>query len=756
MEKIEANISKVGGLTGRRMAKDKLFKHVMTFGGLFVIIAISLIFFYLISVVVPIFTPPRLEKPLTFPSNARGADVVFLSAEEQAEIGVSMTRQGEVRFFAMQDGRAIAVEKLAFGSAPVSFAAGDPAKGVAGWGLEDGKLLLVKTAYDVSFRKDPQRPDKDIRTIQPKLEYPLGPAPLVIDAAGRALKKIALQSSDNETTVVALTDDGRLLLTSISSKTNLVTGETRIEQNTVQLPPVPHGEIEQLLLEVKQRDLYVLHDGRFASHYDVMDKSQPRLTQTVELFPAGETVSAATLLSGGFSLIVGSSQGHLAQWFLVRDAENNYHLTQIRMFPSLPGKVTVIAPEYFRKGFLAGDERGNLGLYYATSQRQLLTQRIGEQPVVMVGLAPRANALLAMTADGGLTVARVHNEYPEVSFSALWRKVWYESYGEPEFIWQSTAANSDFEPKFSLAPLTLGTLKAAFYAMLVATPLAVLGAIFAAYFMSPRMRGIVKPTIEIMQALPTVVLGFLAGLWLAAYIDNNLAGTLLAICVLPFSFLFAAWLWRLIPARLTQRIGPGWEAALLIPVILVTLHLALAAGHPLEAAFFGGDMPHWLSHELGWKYEQRNSLVVGIAMGFAVIPTIFSIAEDAIFSVPKHLTAGSLALGATPWQTLYNVVLPTASPGIFSAILIGLGRAIGETMIVLMATGNTAVMDLSLFTGFRTLSANVGVEIGEAAVGTTHYRLLFFSALVLFVITFIANTAGELVRQRLRERYSVL
>jgi len=339
---------------------------------------------------------------------------------------------------------------------------------------------------------------------------------------------------------------------------------------------------------------------------------------------------------------------------------------------------------------------------------------------------------------------------------ALWQKVWYESYQEPEYNWQSSAATSDFEPKFSVAPLTFGTLKAAFYAMMVAVPLAVLGAIFAAYFMSPKMRSVVKPSIEIMEALPTVILGFLAGLWLAPWVDNNLAGTLVALFLLPFSFVITSYLWSLLPDRLKARVGAGWEAAVLVPVIIVVFGFAIQIGHPIEAAFFGGNMPHWLSNELGWTYEQRNSLVVGIAMGFAVIPTIFSIAEDAVFSVPKHLTSGSLALGATPWQTLFNVVLLTASPGIFSAIMVGMGRAVGETMIVLMATGNTAVMDLSIFTGFRTLSANIGVEMPEAAVGTTHYRLLFFSALVLFVFTFVVNTVAELVRQRLREKYSSL
>ena len=520
--------------------------------------------------------------------------------------------------------------------------------------------------------------------------------------------------------------------------------------------PMVEGEISQLLLEVKQRDLYVVHGGRYVTHYDVMDKQSPRLVQTVAVVPEGERITAATILSGGYSLIIGTDKGNVAQWFQVRDDENNNHLTHIRSFKPMPGLVTTIVPEHFRKGFLAGDDKGNVSIYYATSNRLILKRSTGTEPVLVVGFAPRANAILTENAARTIQMARVDNDYPEISFYSLWQKVWYESYQEPEYNWQSSAATSDFEPKLSVAPLTFGTLKAAFYAMLVAVPLAVMGAIFAAYFMSPQMRTVVKPSIEIMEALPTVILGFLAGLWLAPYVDNNLPGTLLAIFLLPFSFVIASYLWSLLPHHLKARVGTGWEAALLIPVIIVVIWFAIQIGHPIEAAFFGGNMPHWLSNELGISYEQRNSLVVGIAMGFAVIPTIFSIAEDAVFSVPKHLTSGSLALGATPWQTLFNVVLLTASPGIFSAIMVGMGRAVGETMIVLMATGNTAVMDLSIFTGFRTLSANIGVEMPEAAVGTTHYRLLFFSALVLFLFTFVVNTLAELVRQRLREKYSSL
>ena len=170
----------------------------------------------------------------------------------------------------------------------------------------------------------------------------------------------------------------------------------------------------------------------------------------------------------------------------------------------------------------------------------------------------------------------------------------------------------------------------------------------------------------------------------------------------------------------------------------------------------GGDMRLWISHDLGITYDQRNALIVGLAMGFAVIPNIFSIAEDAIFSVPRSLTYGSLALGATPWQTLTRVVILTASPGIFSALMIGMGRAVGETMIVLMATGNTPVMDMNIFQGMRTLAANVAVEMPESEVGGTHYRVLFLSALVLLTFTFVMNTLAELIRQRLRKKYASL
>ncbi|MDP1937676.1 MAG: ABC transporter permease subunit [Hylemonella sp.] len=735
----------------RRMLTDAVFKNLMTVGGISVIVAVSAIFFYLASVVVPLFMPPTVDnrQQYTVPGQSAQPTLAY-SGEEQREIGSRIGAQGAITFFRFDTGAVLAEAAVPVpaGLQITSADLGERRSYSQGFGLSNGSVILVKQGFTVTF------PDNK-RLITPALSYPLGEAPLPVDTQGQAIRQLGVQLSDDGSTIAALTEDRRLLVSAVNVTTNPMTGETTSEIQQSEISPAP-ADVRQLMIESKQRELYVLHGERSLARYDISNKTAPKLLETVALAPEGQRITAMTMLSGGFSIIVGTDKGELAQWFLVRSEGASFKLQRIRGFKAMPGAVTALAPEFFRKGFIVGDAQGHLGSYYATSERQLFVDKLSDAAITVLGVPPRGNGYLAQDAAGKLHTAAVENHYPEVSFSSLWEKVWYESYEQPDYVWQSSAANSDFEPKFSLAPLTYGTIKAATYAMMLSVPLAVLGAIFTAYFMTPRMRTIVKPTIEVMAALPTVVIGFLAGLWLAPLIDNNLAGVLLCVLMLPASMVVASYVWTLLPKALTSRVPDGWEAAILMPVMVFVVWLVFQIGHPVEAAFFGGDMPNWLSNTMGISYEQRNSLVVGIAMGFAVTPNIFSIAEDAIFSVPKSLTSGSLALGATPWQTLVGVVLLTASPGIFSAIMIGLGRAVGETMIVLMATGNTAVMDFSLFTGFRTLAANIGVEMPEAGVGETHYRLLFLSALVLFGFTFFFNTIAELVRQRLREKYQTI
>jgi phosphate transport system permease protein len=152
-------------------------------------------------------------------------------------------------------------------------------------------------------------------------------------------------------------------------------------------------------------------------------------------------------------------------------------------------------------------------------------------------------------------------------------------------------------------------------------------------------------------------------------------------------------------------------------------------------------------------YDQQNSLVVGIAMGFAVIPIIYTISEDALSAIPQSLRSASLGCGASTWQTAIRIVVPAAAPGIFSAAMIGLGRAIGETMIVLMATGGTPIIDGSIFNGFRTLSQNIATELPEAPQGGTLFRVLFLAGLLLFALTFVLNTVAEIVRLRFRRKF---
>ncbi len=165
----------------------------------------------------------------------------------------------------------------------------------------------------------------------------------------------------------------------------------------------------------------------------------------------------------------------------------------------------------------------------------------------------------------------------------------------------------------------------------------------------------------------------------------------------------------------------------------------------LERALFAGDFKAWLLAAAGVTYDQRNAVVVGFALGFAVIPIIFTLAEDAFSNVPPRLISASLALGATRWQAARTVAIPAASPGLFAAVMTGFGRAVGETMIVLMATGNTPILSLSPFDGMRTMSACIAVELPEAPYGGSLYRVLILTALLLFAMTFVLNTAAVVV-----------
>ena len=734
-----------------RLIKDNLAGKGVVIGGLSVIVAIVLIFFYLLYVVFPLFEAAEAESVSQYnvPAATSG-ETLLLAMEEQNEIAVRFTDQGKAVFFAVATGKILYQEALAIpeGIEITSFAQGDPTKGIVAYGLSDGRIVIVKHNYKVTY------PD-DVRLITPEIEYPLGREPLVIDNQGNALQRIAVRVDEDMTTVIAKTAVNQLVLSHYAKEESLFGDDSTLQHSEAVINSLAM-DVEYLLVDKEQRLMYLAAKDGNLSVYNISDKSSPVLLQHLNLLEKGKKITSLVFLNGEISLLVGDSSGLVRQWTIIRDEKNQQVMKSLRAFKVSDAEIIAINAEQRRKGFMVVDAEGTVGIYHSTAEREIIKENVTQSKPVALTQSPRANAFLLLSKDYKIQFWRVHNEHPDVSLKSIWQKVWYESYPKPDYIWQSSSASNDFEPKMSLTPLVFGTLKAAFYAMMVAMPLAIMGAIYTAYFMAPAMRSYVKPTIELMEALPTVILGFLAGLWLAPFVEENLVGIFSLLMIVPLGVMVFAFCWQHLPASIKHRVANGWDAAILIPVIIILAWFAFAISPTIETQFFNGDMRVWMNESFGIGYDQRNALVVGLAMGFAVIPTIFSITEDAIFSVPKNLTVGSLALGATPWQTMTRVVLLTASPGIFSAVMIGFGRAVGETMIVLMATGNTPVMDLSIFQGMRTLSANIAVEMPEAEVDSTHYRVLFLAALVLFLFTFVFNTLAELIRQNLREKYSSL
>jgi len=243
--------------------------------------------------------------------------------------------------------------------------------------------------------------------------------------------------------------------------------------------------------------------------------------------------------------------------------------------------------------------------------------------------------------------------------------------GESRYSWQPVSE----VPKYSLLPLLIGTLKVTFVALLIALPIAVGAAIFTSEFAPQGVREVIKPAVELLAGIPSVVIGFFALMVLASWIQNAFG-------------------------------------------LLIRL----------------------------------NSVTAGIGLALAVIPIVYTVSEDALSAVPQAFRDGSMALGANQWQTAWRVVLPAATPGVFAACVLGAGRAIGETMIVLMASGNAATMSLDPTRSFRSFSATIAAELGEVVHGDPHYRVLFFIGAALFVITFFLNLAGHAYVGRLKRK----
>ncbi|MGE9289670.1 MAG: ABC transporter permease subunit, partial [Puniceicoccales bacterium] len=468
---------------------------------------------------------------------------------------------------------------------------------------------------------------------------------------------------------------------------------------------------------------------------------------------------------GNTSVSFISSRGNNEIWSSYLDEEIGHIVyAKIKEMPSFAGTVVDQTHSLRNRAYLVAGEN-EASLRFMTTKSIRWNERLNFD-VVSAGIGPKYNSLYFYDRTGKMHIFALDDPHPEAGFRAFFSKIWYEGQPEPSYSWQSTGGSSGFEPKLSVVPLVFGSIKGTVYAMLFALPISVLAAVYCSQFLRPEFKRFVKPMMEIMASLPSVVLGFLAALWLAPMWDNRVPSLLCVVILIPAGTILFGYLWGKLPQSIRLLVKPGWEFLVMIPAILFFGWLAWQLGPVIESIFFTvqdpatglpvADFRLWWPQFTGSDFEQRNSMVVGFVMGFTVIPLIFTISEDAMSNVPPYLTSASLALGASRWQTAARIVLPTASPGIFSATMIGLGRAVGETMIVVMATGNTPVMDWNIFNGMRTLAANIAVELPEAPKDGTLYRTLFLGAMLLFLMTFVVNTVAEVIRQRLRDRYKTV
>lgn len=639
--------------------------------------------------------------------------------------------------------------------------------------------------------------------------------------------------------VAALDAEGHVRVETVSSRRNLLTDEIIISTSGTTIEPVADvGEAPRFVRVSELGDqLFLIATSGAARRHAIRSVEEPKEMEAFDVAPGAVSVAAVERVYGGSALAVADTTGAIRIFFATRGgaepAADGLAMVAAKTFPAVGTDITALSASPRSRLIAVAEASGGIRLLQTTTGNTVL--EVGQRqpldgPPRQVLIAPRENTLLASTARG-LAAWEFDPGFPEVSLRSLFGRMWYENYPDPIHAWESTGHES-FEAKFGLVPLIFGTLKSTLYSMLFATPIALLAAIYSSQFLHPRWKARVKPTIEMMASLPSVVLGFVAGLVFAPIIEQAVMQVITGIYVVPLTLVAAAHVWQLLSSGTRTRLA-GWRfAAISLIALPAGLALSRIAAPWLEQVLFQGDIATWLDgrggsglggwvlamlplagiaaativgrmitpwlrrRSGGWShrqtalvslatflvgvalaaglavaaamfldavrldtrgglfgtYVQRNALIVAIGMSFAIIPLVFTIADDALSSVPDHLRSASLGAGATPWQTAVRVIVPAAASGLFSAVMIGLGRAVGETMIVLMAAGNTPLMNWNLFNGFQTLSAAIATELPEAARGSAHYRVLFLAALVLFAMTFVVNTVAEIVRQRFRRR----
>lgn len=840
---------------------EKLAGGIITVGGLMVIVAVLGIMVFLFRVVMPLMAGGEMLGNVRYQLDTE-QDVIWVNGDEFQTLGLAVAAEGRVITFHIPTGTEVSRTQWDFDGAEVTAVSGTLARDRIALGFDDGTVRFATlgvttettarrnlpaglTALDARDRVLDGRVftevgTGDFRTLSSVIE--LTDAEAISDQGIIAVDYRIGGTRERPTIAFATVDAvGHVRVSQSRVQTNMMTGEETVTTTTTDLPPLGLDAgvaVTGILLSgTGDRAMVSTDEGR-VYRYDLRNLDAPMLAEVRRVADDGIAVTAMTFLSGEESLVVGTEDGGINVFFRLQTGTSattdGRELIRARTHAPMPSAVVDLSEAQRQKEFVGVDAEGNVWVYHSTSD-QILFQLARSGDVTTESNAmifPRSDGTMLVSRGGEVEAWQYNQRHPEVTLRVLFGKIWYEGYMEPTFVWQSTAGTDLAEPKYSLIPLIFGTTKAAFYAMLFAVPIALMAAIYTSEFVDRRVRGTVKPMMEMMESLPTVVLGFIAALVLAPLVEEWIGAVLLGFFSLPTGLMLGAFVWQMLPAQTALRLDGFPKFVLMGVAIIVTALVALNLGPAFERLLFDGDFKGWTTGRSGtgtpfmflillplsyllvawgfrkalghhfrkvlagcdrsraglidagrWlvllgaamvlslaaaglltligydprgsfidSYQQRNALVVGFIMAFAVIPNIYTLAEDALNSVPAHLRAASLACGATPWQTARWVILPTAASGVFSAVMMGMGRAVGETMIVVMAAGNTPIMEWNIFSGLRTLSANIAIELPEAVKDGTNYRVLFLAALTLFVMTFMINTGAELIRQRFRKR----
>ncbi|MGJ3241700.1 MAG: ABC transporter permease subunit [Opitutales bacterium] len=503
-------------------------------------------------------------------------------------------------------------------------------------------------------------------------------------------------------------------------------------------------------------------DGRVSQRRLPAEGRETGWTDPIPILPPGEALADAKLLAGERTFAVLGNRGtvRLVSWLAAGGfaAAEPRSVSWLRSPPAADAPVSgqVLPSPVDRRFLVMLGDRAALILATGGLIRWQGDLPAGTHQVLADG---DFQQLFAVTGSGPSHSLSVRDPHAAGAWPLLVFPQHYEGRSKAEWVWQSTGSQENYEPKVSFVPLLVGSLKGTLFGLIFALPIALSAAVFASQFLPPQWRSWIKPTMELMASVPSVVLGFIGAVWLAPRIGPHVPAFLLALLLVPVGTLLTGWLLSRAPRwgpRL--RSGPGMlmVACLLAPVLA---WIGWRSGLVLEQWLFvvepglPGDFRLWWETHFDLPVDQRNGLVVGFVLAFAVIPILFTLADEAFINVPRGLIQGSLALGASRWQTFRRIVLPAASGGVISALLLGFGRALGETMIVLMISGNAPLTSFSPLLGMRTVSANLAIELPEAAAGSTLFRVLFLSALVLLVFSFLVNSLAEWLRIQLRRRY---